>query len=335
MQLHDILTTRRSHNSVGDFLFRGDLLRHLAPYKPQVLGEGNIVVCIGQSHVAFSCHIDTCHSGTESDGTPQKIVEDMGLLMLNDPTAGCLGADDGLGIYLMLRLIEQGTPGTYFFHVGEECGGIGSSDINRNHREALFGIDLIVAFDRAVKPGQAPEVIVSQGWEECASEACGQALCDQLGMGFEVSHEGVFTDTKLYAANVAECLNVGCFYDLQHGRCEYVDMEKFRLFEQAVLRVDWESLPIVRQPQKRSSLPGFKTSFLSSEEERLLDAFDEAIDGNQRSLRRELVDYAGPTFEFLGEAIFEQEDLDVAYEMALAGDEYGALEYLFNVGVAT
>ena len=254
MNLTQILSTRRGHNSVGDFLFRADLLRHLAPYQPAIVGEeGSIVVKIGQSHVAFSCHIDTCHG--QDEPPEQKISIDNGLIVLDD-TAGCLGADDGLGIYLMLQLIQQGTPGTYIFHTGEEVGAAASADLGTS---GWFceGIDLIVAFDRAVKPGQAPEVIVKQGGRTCASNECGQALADQLnahsGLGYVVSDKGVFTDTLHYADNVAECLNVGIYYDLQHSPYEYVDEVNFYKVVEAALLVDWEGLPVLRavssQPQ--------------------------------------------------------------------------------------
>jgi len=334
MNLTQILSTRRGHNSVGDFLFRADLLRHLAPYQPAIVGEdGSIVVKIGQSHVAFSCHIDTCHG--QDEPPEQKISIDNGLIVLDD-TAGCLGADDGLGIYLMLQLIKQGTPGTYIFHTGEEVGAAASADLGTSDW-FCEGIDLIVAFDRAVKPGQAPEVIVKQGGRTCASNECGQALADQLnahsGLGYVVSDKGVFTDTLHYADNVAECLNVGIYYDLQHSPYEYVDEVNFYKVVEAALLVDWEGLPIRRKVLAREIPDGWEDwgsnpypyAKMSDYDLGLVEALESAIDGDLTDLRK----WFDSPYKFT----WSIRTLESAYEDALAGTDSDLVEQYLMVNV--
>jgi hypothetical protein len=335
--LKTILTTKRADKSVGDYLFRAWLLQQLAEQKPFTLGDGNIVVKLGASRVAFSCHIDTCHSTKESDGSPQVIVEDMGLILLAD-RSGCLGADDGLGIYLMLRLIAHGTPGTYIFHTGEECGSEGSRSIVDGHPEFCAGFDLIVAFDRAVKPGQAPEVIIQQSSTECASVECGQALCDALGMGFVVSRKGVFTDTLNYADSVRECLNVGCFYDLQHSPQEYVDLEQFELFEQAVLAIDWDALPVKRSPAPKKSKYRRYSALISfgaddsdapAVDDKLYDALAAAELGTFGPIREALNEYLGEDYKsYINSLVFSETAIDLAFEALLDGEDY---EYVLSL----
>lgn len=280
-QLLQILQTKRKHNSVGDYLFRAWLLDHLATYKPWIAGDGNIVVKLGESRVAFSCHVDTCHSLKESDGTLQVVSEDMGVLFLGSDSR-CLGADDGIGIFFMLQLIDAKIPGTYIFHTGEECGAEGSQSINRDCLHLTDTFDLIVAFDRAVLPGQQPEIIITQSGTPCASEECGQALADALNavepdLGFVISHRGVFTDTLNYVDNVAQCLNVGCFYADQHTPGEFVDIEKVNMLLKAVLSISWDSLPTQRRAELEFDKPwDFSTS---AEEEDLYCALTRAVDG--------------------------------------------------------
>lgn len=254
-QLLEILSTKRADGSVGDYLFRAWLLKYLAAHRPVIVGEGNISVTIGSSQVAFSCHVDTCHTVTESDGTTQALNADFGLIVLGE-NSGCLGADDGVGIFLMLQMIEQGVPGTYIFHTAEECGGVGSESINQYCREFTSGFDLIVAFDRAVTPGLPPEVITHQGGTRCASDECGQAIAEAFNaavpeLGFVISDRGVFTDTRNYHSNVSECLNIGCFYCDQHGPSEFVDIQGVNRLLKACLSIDWDALPTVRDPKVR------------------------------------------------------------------------------------
>ena len=59
-----------------------------------------------------------------------------------------LGADDKLGCYIMCRMIEKKVPGLYVFHVGEECGGIGSSHLADKRKDLFKDIDYCIAFDR-------------------------------------------------------------------------------------------------------------------------------------------------------------------------------------------
>lgn len=254
--LFDILSRKRRHGTLGDLAYRMDLKRQLAPWHPTQLGEGNIVVKIGESRTMFSSHVDTVHPVALCDGSRQKLVHDTVMEMVFlDEKQGCLGADDGNGIFIMLCMIEAGVPGTYVFHTGEEVGGIGSLSLADRHEGFLKQFDRAIAFDRAVRPGCSPEVITHQSSGRCASDEFGQALADALNLadpelGYWPSDAGVFTDTANYNHVIPECTNLGCFYVDQHGPGESVDLAGLMRLVEACLKVDWESLPTKRDPNE-------------------------------------------------------------------------------------
>lgn len=266
--LSKILSTRRGHGSAGDTAFRIWLFNHLdkvLKVKPKVEVEGCILVTVGKTPgVLFSCHVDTCHGKGDGSTEPQALAVDpnFGHVFLADKTkSSCLGGDDGCGIYIMLRMLEAGVEGSYIFHTGEEVGGIGSSAFVRKNKKLLESFEMVVAFDRAVKSGTNPEVIITQGGQECASTEFGQALCAQLNanadfeLPYVVSHKGSFTDSKNYRLDVPECVNVACFYEHQHTPNEYVDAVGLEKLVQAAIAVEWSKLPVVRNPAKAVQTP--------------------------------------------------------------------------------
>ena len=258
--LVQILSTRRRHGSQGDTNFRLWLFNYIKstlnlPATIEV--EGNILVQTDpKSAVLFSCHVDTVHSNAESTGQPQQLAFDaaFGHLFLADKkTSGCLGGDDGCGVYIMLKMLKAGVKGKYIFHTGEECGGIGSNAFVKKRKKFCEELEMVIAFDRAVHNGDNPEVILTQGGQKCASTEFGEALCKELNkVNFElpyvVSHKGMFTDSKVYRNEVPECVNIGCFYQHQHGADEYVDVIGLEKLVKAACQVEWDKLPIIRNP---------------------------------------------------------------------------------------
>jgi hypothetical protein len=172
-----------------------------------------------------------------------------GLIALDkDSIGGSLGADDGAGVWLMVKMIERRVPGTYLFHRSEEVGGKGSAEMVRKHTDWLAKFECAVAFDRH----DTFEVIHTQGGSRCASAKFTDALCDRLnkqGMQYEPSQRGVFTDTKNYRGIIPECVNVAVGYQSQHGRNETLDYGHLNALLDAVCAIDWDSLPIDRDPK--------------------------------------------------------------------------------------
>lgn len=231
---------------------------------PTIAEEGVIVVTTDpKSTVLFSCHVDTVHNSDESEAAkPQALLYDPNFchLYLDPDTAkgapgSCLGGDDGVGIYIMLMMIRRKVPGTYVFHTGEECGGVGArAYVSKNRTMLGERFEQVVAFDRPVKDGTNPEVIITQGGRKCASQTYGKALAAELNkfpfeFPYVVSERGVFTDSKIYADDVPECVNLGCFYQNQHTSKEVVDCFGVALLLEAACRIDWAKLPIERKAE--------------------------------------------------------------------------------------
>lgn len=269
-----ILSTCRAHGSTGDQEFRLWLFNYInstLKLKPIIKVEGNIYVETDpKSTVLFSCHVDTVHRNDEKG--PQQLAFDpaFGHLFLADKKVNsCLGGDDGVGVYIMLKMLAAGVKGKYMFHTGEERGGIGSNAFVRANQAFCEDLELVVAFDRAVRSGENPEVIATQGGKSCASVEFSKALCDQLNthgdfdLPYIVSHKGSFTDSKVYSSIVPECVNVGCFYERQHTSEEYVDIVGVEKLVAAAIKTTWSMLPIIRkiQPDKPTPYSGAYANF--------------------------------------------------------------------------
>lgn len=164
-----------------------------------------------------------------------------------------LGADDKVGVYILLRMIEAGIPGTYLFHTGEECGGLGSAFLAAHYKELFENKDRAIAFDRA----GYNDVIGFQRQSRCCSTEFGKALAVALNdymppkSKFKEDAHGSFTDTANYTKLVPECTNVSVGYFNQHGSGEHLDaywLEEWLI--PSILRVKYEDLPVVRDPKE-------------------------------------------------------------------------------------
>jgi hypothetical protein len=268
--LETILTTKRAHNSTGELNFLKwlhDTLKDMG-CKPEAMAEGCIVVSNKPNKVLFSCHVDTVHSTALSDGSFQPLTIDpaMGHVFLGDPKSGCLGADDGAGIYVLLRMLAADVPGTYIFHRGEERGGIGANAMLAKHRDWLKKFNQCVAFDRANKD----DIIITQGGASCASVAYGVSLSAALaaqGLEYKNSNNGSFTDSKVYRSVIAECINLSVGYQDQHGPGEYLDYEHLELLVLAAIRIEWSKLAVTRKPVEEQKSLFNNSKYLKDYEE--------------------------------------------------------------------
>lgn len=259
--LVDILSWRREHGSKheSDFVkWLADEIKRVGLRPTYMTTENNLVVEVPRpdtlsSTTLFSCHTDTCHRNADGKPRKQKVSYDgqRGEVFLTAEGAqawdDCLGADDGAGVWLMLKMIQAKVPGTYVFHRGEERGCIGSSAMARQEADWLKKFDLAVAFDRK----GFTEIITHQGGgKRCASDKCATALQTQLhkhGLkNMVLSDKGALTDTLKYRTIIAECFNLAVGYHLNHGPSEYVDYAYLAALCNALVRVDWDALPVDR-----------------------------------------------------------------------------------------
>lgn len=275
--LQTILSWPRPHNSSSEKLFYGWLKARLKSKAPagatikQFENAENIVAVTipredgTDSDVLFSCHVDTVDSGEYKQGDRKSLCYDahFGTIFLAKESKGtCLGADDGAGVWLMLKMIEANKPGTYIFHRGEERGGISAKAMAQNYKDWLKKFEVAVAFDRP----RCDEVITHQGGEECASSKFALALSAALNLNqpafnYKPSSRGVYTDTKEYRRIIHECINLGVGYDRQHGIGEEQDYAHLEALLAAVLAVDWDTLPVDRDATKTPAYTNYSGGY--------------------------------------------------------------------------
>lgn len=252
-RLADMLTYRRVSRSTGEEGFIAEYIDCVPGM--QADSYGNRWIQIGNTETLFSCHTDTVHRDNGAHNPRQTIQADAVMSrFFKEVGSGCLGADDGVGVFIMLEMIEAEIPGLYIFHREEETGGGGSSFIATDPGwELLLGtMKRAVAFDRR----GTDSVITHQGFERGCSDAFGNALCDALGMGHILDDSGSFTDTANYFSLIPECTNISAGYENEHTDKEYLDVGYVIRLADAVKKVKWEELPTAQSIDNRENMWG-------------------------------------------------------------------------------
>jgi hypothetical protein len=207
---------------------------------------GNLFIKIGESDVMFTSHLDTATSAL----TQVNHVFD-GKIIKTDGKS-ILGADDKAGVVIMLNMIENNIPGLYYFFLGEEVGCIGSRKVaNKQKTEKIEGINKVISFDRR----GTDSVITFQSSQRCCSDVFGEALSKQLNLADETfsyknDPTGILTDSVQFISIYSECTNISVGYKSEHTFSEQQDIEHLTKLAEACLKVDWNSLPVERDPSK-------------------------------------------------------------------------------------
>lgn len=207
---------------------------------------GNLFIKIGESTVMFTSHLDTATSAL-SEVT--HVFEEN---IIKTDGKSILGADDKAGVTIMLYMIENKVPGLYYFFLGEEVGCIGSKKLaNKLKDEKIEGIDKVVSFDRR----GTKSVITYQSGQRCASDKFGEALSNELNrvddtFSYKTDDTGVLTDSVQFIKVYPECTNISVGYQSEHTFSESQDIEHLEKLAEACIKVDWESLPVERDPSK-------------------------------------------------------------------------------------
>ena len=227
----DMLQYTRPHKGKSE---REYLDRFIVPNTDWEDESGNLIKIIGKQNprIMFSSHTDTVH---KNDGKQQLFIDEKGSLLFSNST--CLGADDTVGNYLMLSMIEKKVPGMYIFHRGEEHGGIGSAWIAAETPGLLKDVEIAIALDRK----GTDDVIQYQNFERCCSERFASDLANLMEItgGDEI---GSFTDTANYTDLITECTNISVAYWNQHSKDETCNPCQIGIIEERLLKADWNSL---------------------------------------------------------------------------------------------
>ena len=207
--------------------------------------EGNLHVdarITDYHRTLFVAHVDTVHRSTGVNAVRKTDTH-----WYADGSQ--LGADDGAGVALLMHMMHNEVAGYYIFTQGEERGGIGAKYLADNYAELLSEFDRAIAFDRR----GIDSVITHQGYGRCCSNEFGDALCRELGKDNDnLMHlnddTGVYTDTAEFTEIIAECTNISVGYLHEHTEREELNMVYFQQLADSVLVVDWDFLPVVRDP---------------------------------------------------------------------------------------
>jgi len=244
--LFEMLRYKRPHASHTENIF-------VEKYISSINGSwsdnfGNVYVQIGNSPtILWSCHTDTVH---KTEGMQGILFHKDCYLVERDIRDGArepLGADDAVGVWILINMINARIPGLYIFHRGEEKGGLGSDFIARHNNHVLEGITHAIAFDRA---GQE-DVITHQLFGRCCSDEFAYHIAHILNHRdycLSPCDRGIFTDTANYSEFVAECTNVSVGYEHEHTPDECVDIYYLTNLMDAILAANFNDMPVVREP---------------------------------------------------------------------------------------
>ncbi len=257
--LLDILSLVRPANSKGEQMLVRYITDHLDAMgiTYEIDGYGNISVNLlpdveTTSRVMFTAHTDTVHRD-DNVMTQQLVYLDNAKQVVGLPPDGkssCLGADDGTGCWVLLKLIEAKIPALYVFFRAEEIGGLGSEyyRTDKNNADLLESLTHCISFDRK----GYNDIIVEQCIGGCASDTWAASFADELNAIDDTiclsPNVGTFTDSANFADIIAECSNISVGYDKQHTNQETQDIAFVDKLVNALLQVDWLKQPSHRNP---------------------------------------------------------------------------------------
>lgn len=207
-------------------------------------GYGNYYYLIGDNPTTmFTCHLDTACKDQ------QRVNHIFKGNMISTNGKTILGADDKAGMVVILNMIEKKVPGLYFFFIGEEVGCIGSGLLSDNWDEFQHSKDItkVVSFDRR----GTTSVITHQFWGRCCSDEFGKILAGRLNsttdkLMLDIDNTGIMTDSAKFMGLVQECTNISVGYYNEHTFRECQDIDFLQILCKAVVEIDWETLPIIR-----------------------------------------------------------------------------------------
>jgi hypothetical protein len=248
--LMDMLRYRRPEGSKTQGLF---CKRFLEPVFGSPDKFGNYTKQVGNTpRICFTAHHDTCHF---HEGIQDLVVDDDGFVNIDinpkkGPVSACLGADDAVGMWLILNMIQKGIEGTYCIFAGEEIGGIGSLEMVNSKPDWIQDTDLMISLDRA---GYS-DVITHQGGRRCCSDELAQSLAREMNftsvngyLDFKPDPTGVFTDSANFVGTIANCTNISVGYDRQHTEDEFMDLIHMGPLLFAMLNTEWSHVADVAQ----------------------------------------------------------------------------------------
>jgi len=210
--------------------------------------HGNYYIKIGETKSMFCGHLDTyCYEY-------KKVWHVIKAGNIYSDGTTTLGGDDKAGIVIMIKMIEAGVPGLYYFFRGEEGvtspnGTWGSKEAIKSYKENFKKYDRCIAFDRK----GSESIITQQMYTECCSSGFSHALISDLGqygLTYKEDDTGMWCDSGVFMETIPECTNISVGYVNEHTFREKQDINHLDKLVTACINIKWEELPTDRDPTK-------------------------------------------------------------------------------------
>jgi len=299
------LSLKRPHAGNGVKKLSAWIRTHLKTCR--VDAAGNIHIDLRKepsNRTLFVAHMDTVHK--EDGANRYRISGDLIHACAGVP----LGADDAAGIGVLMHLIDSNVHAYYIFTQGEEVGGIGAKFIREHQSQWLTQFDRAIAFDRK----DTSSVITHQGMRPCCSQQFGESLVDALngsGLLYMTDDTGSYTDTAEFCDVIAECTNISVGYFAEHTPKERLSRGHFLALCEAATKIDWDALPVVRDPAK----PGDEYWFDTFDDDPFFElefALQDALRGRRMRLIELLIDMYPRSDRSLARQVWQRARLNSA-----------------------
>ena len=199
------------------------------------------VVGDGKDPTLFCSHFDT------ADSVSTAVHHGFYNSTIHTHCKSILGADDKVGVAIMVYLIINKVPGTYYFFAGEEVGRRGSLAAVEENPDKFKRFDRAISFDRR----GTGSIISKQLGSLCASDGFVDGLVRAFGahsIKMENDPTGLYTDTASFADIIPECTNISAGFDNEHTAYETLNIDYAWQIARAAAAISWDSLPTNRDP---------------------------------------------------------------------------------------
>jgi len=214
-----------------------NLLKNKLPKKIKQDEFGNYYIKIGKSKTLFTAHLDDASWGSSNEKVNHIIDNEW----IRTDGSTVLGADDKAGVVILLYMIENEIPGTYYFFIGEESGMAGSKGILRIKRDWFNKFKRCISFDRR---GYG-SIISRQMGRKCCSDDFVNSLSEQFkinGMNYKNDPGGIYTDSAAFIGIIPECTNLSVGYFNEHSTNEHQNITYLEELCETCLKIEWENL---------------------------------------------------------------------------------------------
>ncbi len=207
---------------------------------------GNYYIKIGNSKTLFTSHLDTYSKRYE------KVNHIIRKSVIRTDETTILGGDNKNGVLILMYMIHNNIPGTYYFFIGEEgivtgesCNG--SSEALEKYPELFNNFDRAIAFDRR---GEGSIVVKQRGRMTCSTEFADALVESFENNGLKFTKDYAYgTDSAVFLDVIPEITNISSSGKFEHSFLESTNIKYLKKVANASINIKWEELPTVRIPE--------------------------------------------------------------------------------------